>query len=66
MTQLTHFTGGTTHGFGPAWSPDGGQIVWHKLGPQVNQLFVMDKDGRNQRQLTHMPGNAKISHPDWG
>jgi len=66
MTQLTHFTGGATHGFGPSYSPDGTQIVWHKLGPHVNQLFVMDADGRNQRQLTHLPGNPKISHPDWG
>lgn len=66
MTQLTHFRGGAIHGFGPAWSPDGRQIVWHKLGPDVNQLFVMDSSGHDQRQLTHMPGNPKISHPDWG
>jgi TolB protein len=66
MKQLTHFKGGATHAFGPAWSPDGKKIVWHKLGPQLNQLFVMDSGGENQRQLTQMPGNAKLSHPEWG
>jgi TolB protein len=65
MTQLTDFSDGATHGFRPAWSPDGAQVVWHKLGPGVNQLFVMDRDGHNQRQLMRMPGNPRISHPDW-
>jgi Tol biopolymer transport system component len=66
MTQLTHFSGGKTQAFGPAWSPDGRKIVWHKIGPQVNQLFVMDSRGGSRRQLTHMPGDSKLSHPDWG
>ena len=66
MTQITHFGGGDTHAFGPAWSPDGRKIVWHKIGPAVNQLFVSDRDGGNERQLTRMPGNPKLSHPDWG
>jgi hypothetical protein len=26
----------------------------------------MDSSGHDQRQLTHMRGNPKISHPDWG
>lgn len=66
MTQLTHFEGGKTHAFGPAWSPDGTKIVWHKIGPRLDQLFVMDAGGANHRQLTHLPGNARPSHPDWG
>ena len=66
MTQITHFGGGGTHAFGPAWSPDGRKIVWHKIGPAVDQLFVSDGDGGNERQLTRMPGNPKLSHPDWG
>ena len=59
MTQLTHFRGGSTHGFGPAWSPDGSRIVWHKIAPGLDQLFVMDASGRGQRQLTRMPGSPK-------
>jgi Tol biopolymer transport system component len=66
MTQLTRFAGGRTQAFGPAWSPDGRRIVWHKIGPGVNQLFVMDSRGRSVRRLTHMAGNAKLSHADWG
>ena len=66
MTQLTRFRGGMTQAFGPAWSPDGRQIVWHKIARGVNQLFVMDSHGGGQRQLTHMAGTSKLSHPDWG
>lgn len=66
MTQLTHFSGGKAHAFGPAWSPDARRIVWHKIGPGVDQLFVMDGDGGGQRQLTHLAGTAKVSHADWG
>ena len=66
MTQLTHFRGGKTHAFGPAWSPDGRRIVWHKIAPGVDQLFVMDGRGGRQRQLTHLAGDARVSHADWG
>ena len=66
MTRLTHFSGGKTHAFGPAWSPDGSKIVWHKIAPRLDQLFVMDADGGNHRQLTHLPGNPRPSHPAWG
>ena len=66
MTQLTYFGGGKTHAFGPAWSPDGAKIVWHKIGPRLDQLFVMDADGANHRQLTHLSGSPRPSHPDWG
>jgi Tol biopolymer transport system component len=66
MTQLTHFADGGTQAYGPAWSPDGRRIVWHKVGPRVNQLFIVDARGRNQRQLTHMLGDANPSSANWG
>lgn len=40
----------------PRWSPDGTQIVFERnleKDIQKYQLFIMDADGTNQRQLTH-------------
>jgi TolB protein len=45
----------------PTWSPDGGQMLFHRNVPiklsdgstiQTQQLFVMNANGTNQRQLT--------------
>jgi Tol biopolymer transport system component len=66
MTPLTHFKGGIVQALGPAWSPDGKRIVWHKVDPKVNQLFTMDAHGGHVRKLTSMPGDASPSHADWG
>jgi tricorn protease-like protein len=43
----------TTFGdvFAPTWSPDGKQIAFARLGSNHN-IFVMDADGANIRQLT--------------
>jgi Tol biopolymer transport system component len=57
----------------PGWSPDGTQIVFisdrndaHPIAcfPTCNyDLYVMNADGSNQRQLTDTPDIE--SHPDW-
>ena len=65
-TPLTHFTGGDTQALGPSWSPDGTKIVWHKVSPKVNQLFVMDAHGGHLRKLTNLPRDANPSRADWG
>ena len=45
------------HGFeqltGPAWSPDGRRIVFSASRSGLTDLFVVDADGRNLRQLTN-------------
>jgi TolB protein len=66
MTPLTHFTGGDSQALGPSWSPDGTKIVWHKVTPKVNQLFVMDAHGGHLRKLTNLPPDANPSRADWG
>jgi TolB protein len=66
MTPLTHFTGGDTQALGPSWSPDGTKIVWHKVTPKLNQLFVMDAHGGHLRKLTSFPLDANPSRADWG
>jgi Tol biopolymer transport system component len=50
-------------GFLPAWSPDGTRIVFgaytdelDSSGQQETELFVMDSDGSNLRQLASRPG----------
>jgi hypothetical protein len=66
MTALTHFTGGDIQALGPSWSPDGTKIVWHKLSPTIDQLFVMDANGRHARRLTRLPAGSTPSRADWG
>jgi TolB protein len=48
----------------PAWSPDGNQIAYYsEVGGQPADLFVMDADGRNVRQLTKTP--EAEGYPAW-
>jgi TolB protein len=41
----------------PTWSPNGLAIVFHRA--PANQLWVMHADGKNQTQLTALPGNGE-------
>src|SRR5438093_659525 len=51
---------GTAKGYDAegSYSPDGKQIVFcsNRSGEKNYELYVMDKDGGNVRQLTHAPG----------
>jgi Tol biopolymer transport system component len=57
----------------PAWSPDGKQIVWDSRRGTYNpsnpvhtgtpNLWLMDKDGNNQRAIPNLSGVN--SHPAW-
>ena len=52
------------------WSPDGKQIVFQLRGPDpdapgLDQLFVMNADGTNLRQLTHLPPGSNPAHASW-
>lgn len=46
----------------PTWSPDGSQIAYHAPVNGVEQLFVMNADGTNQRRVLT---SAAILDPVW-
>ena len=66
LTQLTQITGGEINAFGAQWSPDGTQILYHKAGPGLSDLFLLDADGSNERQLTHLGPMVDPGAVDWG
>jgi Tol biopolymer transport system component len=70
LVQLTHYRGGRLNAFAGGWSPDGEHIVFHVRGhdpdgPGVNQLFIVDADGGNVHQLTHLPRGTDPGYASW-
>jgi TolB protein len=48
----------------PSWSPDGRRIAFERLtGFHISEITVMDRDGSNQKSLTH--GGWSDSAPAW-
>jgi Tol biopolymer transport system component len=67
LTQITHLAGDGFYAGMGAWSPDGTQIVYHKVAPNdVDDLFLIDLDGGNERQLTHLGPTVHPGGVDWG
>lgn len=50
----------------PAWSPDGTEIVFQQYDPSTSEvdLFVINTDGTNKRNLTNSPSIAE-AFPTW-
>ena len=66
LTKLTHYSGGAAQAFVDDWSPDGTKIVFHLQDTGVDDLYIMDADGSNPHQLTHLGQNASPRHAAWG
>ncbi len=68
--EVTHDAAYSGDSGGVAWSPDGKQLVYSRWNsaaanpPKGRALFIVDIDGRNQRQLTPWDIGASGT-PDW-
>ncbi len=50
----------------PAWSPDGTKIAfWSGLEHRYGNVWVMDADGTNRKQLTDQPPGINCDEPAW-
>jgi TolB protein len=50
----------------PAWSPDGTKIAfWSGLEHRYGNVWVMDADGANRKQLTDQPPGINCDEPAW-
>jgi Tol biopolymer transport system component len=63
-TNLRQLTNNNAHDEGPAWSPDGSQIVFTSERDGNSEIYVMNADGSDQRRFTNDP--ALDESPDWG
>lgn len=61
--QITRLTQAEDHDFVPSLSPDGQFIAFASRRSGNPELFVMSKDGRNERKI-ETPG-LRITHPVW-
>ena len=65
-TNFVQLTDNAVFDGGPNFSPDGQKILFiRSLGPgQGQELFSMNADGTNERQLTNTPGFNTLAR--WG
>lgn len=58
-TQLKRLTNDDIYDSDPAFSPDGKKVVFRSKRSGVDELWIMDEDGSNLRQLTFYPKDEK-------
>jgi Tol biopolymer transport system component len=70
VRRVTHSETGQIGSWAAAQSPDGTKIVFssdrtgnHKEWQKNAEIFIMDADGSNLKQLTS--NNWMDAHPDW-
>jgi len=61
ITPLTNEQRFNAH---PVWSPDGSTILWESDRSGNHDLWLMNADGSNQRNLTNTP-DVQESNPNW-
>jgi TolB protein len=56
LRRVTSLTAGDDSASSPSWSPDGSRIVFSPSGEVEKDLYVVNRDGADERLLLHMPG----------
>jgi len=69
-SQLTQFTTADGDRYldsnAPAWSPDGSKIAyWSGVAHKSGNIWVMNVDGSNRKQLTDQPVGINADGPAW-
>ena len=62
--QLVPCTGGCAGQASPAWSPDGSRIAFSSGGRTHEEIWVVNADGSDLRQVTH-PSRVYDQQPQW-
>jgi Tol biopolymer transport system component len=70
-TALTHYAGGSLQAFADDWSPDGAQIVFHRVtysgtDTQRGGFYRIDSDGKHIRRLATTPVTSDSARATWG
>lgn len=65
-SNLTRLTNNPSADCNPIWSPDGKQILFTSNRNQFDNLFVMDANGANPRQLTFFNRANSSLKATWG
>lgn len=51
--------------FNPLWSPDGEHIAFNSNRTGYGEIYVMEKDGSDQKQLTNLQNSRSYPIPEW-
>jgi Tol biopolymer transport system component len=62
-TGLKRLTTGAHNDFSRSWSPDSREIAFNGNRHGTGQIFIMDRDGGNMRQVTDNPGSTPAFSP---
>jgi Tol biopolymer transport system component len=70
LMALTHYTGGTIQALADDWSPNGRQIVFHRVASsgtdtQRGHFYILDLRGKHIRRLTRLY-IARTDRAAWG
>jgi TolB protein len=66
-TAVRQLTDNHAYDGNPRWSPDGSLLAFSSdiAEPGHYDIFVMDADGANIKQVTHTPSGARAINPIW-
>lgn len=63
--ESARLTSGPGDEWAPAWSPDGSRLAYLSGQGGSSQVWVMNRDGGNQRQVTRWTGPGQLYYATW-